>query len=664
MREIGRSIEPFKHGTLVLVAVAYTALALANGGSSQRLTAAATIAVWLVVAVGALARAWSLRSVPRWAIAAGGCLAGLGVLTGLSMIWADDAGRAFAAFVRVAGYLGLFTLVVLCAPRSGVRAWLAGLALGLTIVCVASLGTRFDPSLFGDSDRNLGALLPTAQGRLSYPIGYWNGLAACLAIQAVLLAWFGARGATRLGRAISVGLLPLPALALYLTSSRGGFAALVAGGLVLLTVERRRPVLLAGAALGAIGGVLLIAYAHSRGAFLDGLSNSAAEDQGLQVGLATLLCAVAAGMARYLLDARLADLRLPAVSWRVAAPILLAAAVAAVLLINPEAHVGDVTSSGGDSAGPGSGHLLSAGGSNRGQYWQAALDAFASEPVTGVGAGNYVLYWNAHPEVALTLVNAHSLYLETLAELGIAGLLLVLGFFAVTASAGWRSRLAARGGEAAPALAVLAAGALTAGLEWTWQIPAAFVPVIAVGGLLTAAPSEVPARRSSRARGEAPSPFGLGIAMIGIAWASIWAAGILLITDLKLDSSRAAAARDDLPQAANDARDAGRVQPWSPEPRLQLALVEELSDNLTAARSAAGLAIDRAPDDWRPWAVAARVDARRGDLRAAAAELLTAAKLSPLPLPPEFVRPVRQEALKERRDTRLPLLSGRGENRE
>ena len=52
MREIGRSIEPFKHGTLVLVAVAYTALALSNGGSSQRLTAAATIAVWLAVAVG------------------------------------------------------------------------------------------------------------------------------------------------------------------------------------------------------------------------------------------------------------------------------------------------------------------------------------------------------------------------------------------------------------------------------------------------------------------------------------------------------------------------------------------------------------------------------------------------------------------------------------
>ena len=131
MRGIGRSIEPFKHGTIVLVAVAYTALALSNGGSSQRLTAAATIAVWLAVAVGAAARLWSLRRVPRSAVVAGGCVAGLGALTALSMLWADDAGRAFAAFVRVAGYIGLFTLVALCVPRSGVRAWLAGLVVGL-----------------------------------------------------------------------------------------------------------------------------------------------------------------------------------------------------------------------------------------------------------------------------------------------------------------------------------------------------------------------------------------------------------------------------------------------------------------------------------------------------------------------------------------------------
>lgn len=660
MREIGRSIEPFKHATLVLVAAAYTALALANGGSSQRLTAVATIAVWLAVAIGIVARAWSLRSASRSATVAGACLAGLGLLTAVSMIWADDPGRAFVAFVRVAGYLGLFTLVSLCAPRSGLRAWLAGLAVGLTIVCVVSLGARFDPTLFGDSDRHLGSALPTAQGRLSYPIGYWNGLAACLAIQALLLIWFGARAATRLWRAVSVALLPLPALALYLTSSRGGFAAVIVGGLVLLAVERRRLQPLAGALLGAGGGALLITFAHSRGAFLDGLANDAAQDQGWQVGVATLVCALAVGLVRYLLDRALTDLKLR-VSWRIVAPVLIASAVVAVLLINPETRVNEVSAA--DNAGPGSGHLLSAGGSNRGRYWEAALDAYASSPVTGVGAGNFGLYWNAHPELALALVNAHSLYLETLAELGIVGLLLVLGFLATAAIAGWRSR-AAPGGEAAAALAVLAAGAFTAGVEWTWQIPAALVPVIVAVGLLTASQAKAPVARSPLARDQSASRFGLGIAMIGVAWASIWAAGILLIAELKLDSSRAAAGQGDLATAANDARDAASVQPWSPEPRLQLALVEELSDNLRAARSAAGLAIDRAPGDWRPWAVAARIDALEGDLATAGTELVKAQSLSPLPLPRQFVNPLRNEAFKERREGQLPLLPGGGGSRE
>jgi len=211
---------------------------------------------------------------------------------------------------------------------------------------------------------------------------------------------------------------------------------------------------------------------------------------------------------------------------------------------------------------------------------------------------------------------------------------------------------------------VLAAGALTAAIEWSCQIPAAFVPVIVVAGLLTAAPSEALVAAPAGAQARSPSPFGLGIAIIGIAWASLWAAGILLITDFKLDASRAAASRGDLAAAANDARDAAKVQPWSPEPRLQLGLVDELGGDLMGARSAVGLAIDRAPGDWRPWAVAARIDARAGNLRAAGTELFRAAALSPTPLPNEFTQPVRQEARKESQKAAVPLLGGGGENRD
>jgi tetratricopeptide (TPR) repeat protein len=116
---------------------------------------------------------------------------------------------------------------------------------------------------------------------------------------------------------------------------------------------------------------------------------------------------------------------------------------------------------------------------------------------------------------------------------------------------------------------------------------------------------------------------------------------VILVSELRLDDSQAAAARGDLAQAADDARGASSVEPWSPEAPLQLALVEELQGDLDAARSAAGRAIDLAPGDWRGWAVAARIDDGRGDRGAAARERARARALTPVPLPAEFAAPRR-----------------------
>jgi hypothetical protein len=189
---------------------------------------------------------------------------------------------------------------------------------------------------------------------------------------------------------------------------------------------------------------------------------------------------------------------------------------------------------------------------------------------------------------------------------------------------------------------VLAAGAVSAGVEWTWQIPAAFVPIIVAAGLLTLSGRRAGAAGRAPVEGNPSTRFGLGVAAIGIGWVSIWGAGIVLVSNLKLDASRAAATRGDLVQAAGDARDAATVEPWSPEPRLQLALVDEAAAKFGAARRAAGEAIDRAPNDWRTWAVAARIDARAGNRRAAVRELVRARQLSPVRLPTEFVTPVRR----------------------
>jgi hypothetical protein len=630
-----------RHAPPAFVAVAYSALAFADGGYSQELISGATIGIWLVVAIGVATRAWPRAPLPTPAVVSGCCLAGLGALSALSMLWADDAGRAFFSVVRVGGYLGLLALVVAASPRGGARDWLGGLAAGLTIVCVASLATRFDPSLFGDGDRTLSQALPYSVGRLRYPIGYWNGLAACLAIDLVLLLWWGMHARARLGRALAVGLAPLPLLAIYLTSSRGGLAAALAGLVVLLALARARATMLGGTLLAAAGGTLLVLVARTQGDFLDGLATSTAYTQGLEMFLVTIACVLAVGLARYRLDDALARLRMPAVRWRIVVPVLVVAAAIILVAVDVPGRVNEFTSVyGRDGAGVRHGHLTSASGSGRYQFWQAALDAFGTSPVKGIGAGNYELWWNAHPEAPLWIVNAHSLYLETLAELGIGGLALVLGFLGAAAVSGVRRAKGPLRPEVAAALAVLAAGTLSAGLDWTWQLTAAFAPVVIAVGLLTG-----PATAASAAGGEpttsmTPGRLALVAAAVAIGWACVWAAGIALATDLKLDASRAAAARGDLASAADDASDAAGIQPWSPEPRLQLALVEELAGNLRSARSAVGEAIHRAPHDWRPWAVAARIDARLHERRASKESAAFASALSPAPLPARALRPL------------------------
>src|SRR5205085_1474976 len=79
---------------------------------------------------------------------------------------------------------------------------------------------------------------------------------------------------------------------------------------------------------------------------------------------------------------------------------------------------------------------VSIAGSHRYQYWEVALHAFHAHPWNGIGPGMFEFYWAQHNNLAEYVQNAHSLWLETLAELGIPGLTLIGGFFALALIAG------------------------------------------------------------------------------------------------------------------------------------------------------------------------------------------------------------------------------------
>ncbi len=643
MWDRGGAWRPATLQPLVAVAVAaiYVALALSDGGYSRELTGGATVAVWWAVVIAMALGGWPRTRVPTVAVGAGVCLASLAVWTAISIGWASDHGGTFAEIVRALGYLGLFVLVVISAPRASARTWLGGVALGLVVVAGLSLLSRFEPSFGGDSE--LGTLLPAAASRLSYPIGYWNGLAAAMAIGVVLLVWLGGHARAAAVRAAAVAVIPLPILVVYLASSRGGVAAGIVGLAVLLGVGPSRARMLAGLFLGGAGGALLIVLASRQHELVDAVGNSAAAAQGDQMLAVSIALVFALGILRLLLDPWIGRIEVPERTTRAVGIAVVVAVIAGILVAGPSKRwdefkqVGTLETKTTYVAA----HLTSGRGSGRYQFWSTAVDAFEDHPLNGIGAGGYEAYWAQHGSLARPVRDAHSLFLEAMAELGLVGLVLILGFLGFAVVSGVR-RVPSRspGGALGAGLAVLAAGIASAAIDWTWELPACFGLVVLAAAVLTgpatlrpepalsAVPEAVDGGRAQPS-GRRPSRFGLGVATLLVGWAAIWAGGVLFLTEVKLGDSRAGASSNDLSSAAQDARDAITLQPWASEPRLQLALVEELDGDLEAANRDVGEAIQRAPDNWQLWFVRARLKVKLGDVDGAGRALERARELNP-----------------------------------
>ena len=114
----------------------------------------------------------------------------------------------------------------------------------------------------------------------------------------------------------------------------------------------------------------------------------------------------------------------------------------------------------------------------------AALAEARERPLLGSGAGSYFLSWREHRTVDTTVRDAHSLYVETLSELGPVGLALVLVVVAAPLCAAIRRR-----GD--PIVATAAAGfavfALHAGLDWDWEMPVVTLVALGCAGTVLAA---------------------------------------------------------------------------------------------------------------------------------------------------------------------------------
>ena len=470
------------------IALAYFGLSLADGGSELILVAFMTAVVWWAAIVGLALGILPRARVPARAIVACCALGGLALYGALSMTWGNDDGEAFTDVLRITSYLGLVLLVVLVSPRGSARVWLTGLAIGIAGLAAWALLSRFEPSLPG-GDENIATFLPDASGRLSYPIGYWNALAACMAAGAVLLAWLGAHAYSRAGRALAVGALPIVGLALYMTSSAGGALAAGVGVVVLLLLAPSRPRLVAGMLLGGAGAAVLVALVRQRPDAENGVPGPGLDSQGTEMLLFVLGVVVLVTALRFVADGRLGELRVSRGIAIAAVAVAALAVVGAAIAIDPVEQVDEFCSSPDTrlAASDASSDISRLDSSGRCQYWDVALAGFEDHPVKGVGAGGYEVLWNVNAPFTRNIRHAHSLWFENLSELGLPGLLLILGFFAPAGYAIWRrpGLITAEGGAFAAAAALVAAGLVSASLEWVFEFPSAFIPLVIAVGLLT-----------------------------------------------------------------------------------------------------------------------------------------------------------------------------------
>jgi len=443
-----------------------TALAFFSGGYFDEARLWAGIAACALLVVAGL-----VSPLPRspWAWAAP---AMLGLLAGwiwLSAGWAPLEGAAIADAQRVALYAValLAATLLLCAIPRAVEPLLG---LGALVVVGYGIAGRLLPGII-DQD-----VSRTALGRLEQPLTYWNAVGALAAIGFAL----GARvlgDPTRppwLRALLGAATVPL-GLGVVLTFSRGTLIALAVGLAVLCLLASTRAQLRAAAvALAAMVVASGIGMAFEGVRTLGG-STSAREGQGgaMVVVLVLLMGAVAWFGLR---EPPGGVVRRP---WLTA----LAGAGAVVLVAVALAVAGAGPSTGTPAAGADPARLASAE-SNRYAYWRVAFDAFAAHPLKGVGSGGFRVEWRRERTVADPARDAHSLYLETAAELGLVGLLLLGAAIAAVVLSAVQAR---RRDAAASAglIAALALWAVHAGIDWDWEMPALTLVALALAAALT-----------------------------------------------------------------------------------------------------------------------------------------------------------------------------------
>lgn len=454
-RDLLRSFQPQRDALPALVVfVVVGGLALENGGFFPRAwTAAAVALLWVAALTLLLAARVALTALEgAWLALLGGFLA----WTALSEVWSLNHAESLLELRRGLIYLAGLLAILLLATRRSVADLVIGVWASVTaVVLYALVRYLFESKVHSDE----------YQATLLFrPLGYANGLGIFAGLGAILALALALRASRRLQRTLAAASIAPLVASVQLTGSRASALAVCVGLVVMLVVERDRvPLLGALLVVGPIAAAVVALSADSR---LTEQTNvgAPAERQAHFLVLWIVLAAVALAVARPVVQragpalARRSFLR---------RGVPVAAGVAAVTFVAALVASGWAKTFFATGARP--------------TYWRVAWHEYLSHPWLGSGAGTFGDYWTRYGDPALEggALDAHNLYLETLAEVGPVGLVLLVAILALPLIVAFTARAHPFVPAATGAYVAFLAHAA---LDWDWELPA-----VTLAGLMCAA---------------------------------------------------------------------------------------------------------------------------------------------------------------------------------
>jgi O-Antigen ligase len=512
--------------------------------------------------------------------------------TAASTIWSTDVVASGHAVELTIVYLTAAAALVLLGTRASVPSLLTATWASICLVSAYGLGTHILPDRFG---YYTDALQP---GRLYQPLGYWNAFGIFAVMGMLLALGICASRETVILRLIAGASWPGLAATVYFTFSRGAWLAMLAGVLGAIAISSNRIRYLATLATILPWTAIVVWRAWSSAALNAPTAGvERASSAGLRLAGVVALCTLLAAAA--LVIFHVIELRLRSTRRIRQVFVLAVLACAVVALAGVFARYGgppsiyrtlhhDLTAPPPTVSGSLNARLPSLSLNGRPTLWRVGLDQFRANEIAGSGAGTFTRYWYAHRPVSDAVRDAHDLYIQTAAELGLVGLALLAAVLTCPLVAAIRVR--------SDPIAAAAIGAYIAYLahvivDWDWQMPAiTLVAIVSAFGLLALARGT---GRTWTVRTPRRLLLGTVVAVFTLA------ALVGLVGNVALSRGRSDMGSGHYGAALSQASAAERWMPWSCEPYLLMGQAQQAAGRRAqaAADYRRGLAKDPNVED-------------------------------------------------------------------